>query len=97
MGDKTEFAEFRSFIENRIELSDKRSELLRGENKKEPVLGKLICSCNNVGVGNIEAKIKAGCDDFRELCEVTGAGLGCGSCKPEVKAILKENLDVVKV
>ncbi|MEM8523769.1 MAG: molybdopterin-dependent oxidoreductase [Bacteroidota bacterium] len=95
MGDKTEFAEFRSLIENRIELSDKRSELLRGENKKEPVLGKLVCSCNNVGVGNIEAKIRGGCNEFRELCAATGAGLGCGSCKPEVKAILKEELEMV--
>ncbi|MEN0051182.1 MAG: FAD-dependent oxidoreductase, partial [Bacteroidota bacterium] len=95
MGDKTEFAEFRSLIENRIELSDKRSELLRGENKKEPVMGKLVCSCNNVGVGNIEAKIRGGCDEFKELCAVTGAGLGCGSCKPEVKAILKDALEMV--
>ncbi|MEL6718783.1 MAG: FAD-dependent oxidoreductase [Bacteroidota bacterium] len=95
MGDKTEFAEFRALIENRIELSDKRSELLRGENTKEPVLGKLVCSCNNVGVGNIEAKIKSGCHEFRALCSTTGAGLGCGSCKPEVRAILNDSLELV--
>ena len=94
VGDKAEFAEFRSLIENRIELSDKRTELRDSSNKKEPVLGKLVCSCNNVGEGNLVAKIKGGCKDFRELCDTTGAGLGCGSCKPEVKAILNKQTGV---
>lgn len=92
MGDKSEFAEFRSLIENKIELSDKRTELLRGSSNKAPVIGRLLCSCNNVGVGNLEQHIQNGCTDFKQLCELSGAGLGCGSCKLEVKAVLKENL-----
>lgn len=90
MGDKAEFAEYRNLIENRIELSDKRNELLRVQQAKEPVVGRLVCSCNNVGLGNLEKKINEGCHDFQELCNSTGAGLGCGSCKPEVKVILRE-------
>ncbi|MEL6925163.1 MAG: FAD-dependent oxidoreductase, partial [Bacteroidota bacterium] len=88
LGDKSEFAEFRMLIEDRIELSEKRNELLRAQQQKEPVLGKLICSCNHVGVGNLTEKINGGCTDFNELCRMTGAGLGCGSCKPEVKEIM---------
>jgi ferredoxin-nitrate reductase len=90
MGDKTEFADFKSLIEDRIELSDRRQELLRGKSTKEPVLGKLVCACGNVGAGNIENSIQTGCTDFRELCQKTGAGLGCGSCKPEIKHILMQ-------
>ena len=88
MGDKTEFAEFKRLIEEEIELSDKREELLRGKSNSEPLKGKLICSCAQVGSENIQEAIVGGCTDFKELCIQTGAGMGCGSCKPEVKAIL---------
>ena len=77
-------------IEDRTELSDKREELLRGQSNSVPVIGKLICSCSQVGEGNLEDAINGGCTDFTALCKSTGAGLGCGSCKPEVRDILKE-------
>ena len=88
MGDKNEFAEFKTMIESKIELSDKRNTLLRGSSNAKPVLGKLVCSCSQVGSGNIEEAIKGGVTNFTELCKTTGAGLGCGSCKTEVKEIL---------
>lgn len=88
MGDKNEFAEFKTMIESKIELSDKRDLLLRGTSNAKPVLGRLVCSCSQVGSGNIEEAIKSGTTNFTELCKSTGAGLGCGSCKTEVKEIL---------
>ena len=89
MGDKNEFAEFKTMIESKIELSDKRNQLLRGNGASaKPVVGKLVCSCSQVGSGNIEEAIKSGTTNFTELCKSTGAGLGCGSCKTEVKEIL---------
>ncbi len=91
MGDKNEFAEFKGMIESKIEMADKRETLLRGSSNAEPVLGKLVCSCSQVGEGNIEEMIKGGCTDFTELCNKTGAGLGCGSCKTEVKEILSNS------
>ncbi|MGY5351652.1 molybdopterin-dependent oxidoreductase [Wenyingzhuangia sp. IMCC45533] len=95
MGDKKEFAEFKALIEDKVELSDKRDELLRGSGGGEPVVGKLVCSCSQVGDGNLKQAIAGGCQDFAELCKTTGAGLGCGSCKPEVRDILKEELVTV--
>ena len=92
-GDKSEFVEFKELIQNQTELSDKRVELLRGKaTASEGVIGKLVCSCNNVGDGNIEKAIQKGCKEFTDLCKTTGAGMGCGSCKPEVKAILEKVL-----
>jgi ferredoxin-nitrate reductase len=88
VGDKSEFAEFKSLIENKIELSDKRLELLRSGKKGEPVIGAVVCTCNNVGKGNITNKIEAGVDNLNDLCRSTGAGLGCGSCKPEIQGML---------
>jgi ferredoxin-nitrate reductase len=90
MGDKNEFAEFKTLIESKIELADKRDLLLRGTSNAKPVLGKLVCSCSQVGAGNIEETIKSGVTNFTELCKITGAGLGCGSCKTEVKEILSK-------
>ncbi len=90
MGDKNEFAEFKTLIESKIELADKRNSLLRGSSDAKPVLGKLVCSCSQVGKGNIEECIKSGVTNFTELCKTTGAGLGCGSCKTEVKEILSK-------
>jgi ferredoxin-nitrate reductase len=91
MGDKNEFAEFKTMIESKIELADKRNTLLRGRSDAKPVLGKLVCSCSQVGTGNIEECIKSGVTNFTELCKTTGAGLGCGSCKTEVKEILAKH------
>ncbi|MGB5419917.1 FAD-dependent oxidoreductase, partial [Algibacter sp.] len=91
MGDKNEFAEFKTMIESKIEMADKRDKLLRGSSNDVPVLGKLVCSCSQVGEGNVEEAIAGGCTDFTELCNKTGAGLGCGSCKTEVREILQNS------
>lgn len=90
VGDKNEFAEFRELIASGLELSDKRLQLLRASKKVDPVAGKLVCSCNSVGQGNLERAIQAGCTDFQQLCQQTGAGTGCGSCRPEVRSILEK-------
>lgn len=96
IGDKSEFLEYRNLIENKVELCEKRLQLLRSGKATEPVLGKLVCSCNNVGEGNLINKIKEGCHDQLQLCQLTGAGMGCGSCRSEVKAILENQFVKIK-
>lgn len=88
IGDKTEFAEFKQLIEDGLELSERRLQLLRSGTSAPPVMGKLVCSCNQVGSGNIEQIIASGCHTLSDICKRSGAGLGCGSCKPEIQAIL---------
>lgn len=90
VGDKSEFAEFKNLIENRIELSEKRLSLLRSGKKAEPVMGKLVCSCNQVGEGNLQALVDQGHTKLNVVCELSGAGLGCGSCKPEIQSIIRK-------
>ncbi|MCB2407713.1 nitrate reductase [Hymenobacter lucidus] len=92
IGDKTEFQEFRALIEGKTELNDKRLQLLRSGRPAPLVLGKLVCSCNNVGQDNLRQAIGAGCETLKELCATTGAGTGCGSCRPEVQQILAAEL-----
>ncbi|MFT6867751.1 MAG: ferredoxin-nitrate reductase [Cyclobacteriaceae bacterium] len=95
MGDKAEFAEYKELIDSGTELSEKRVQLLRSGKAPVPIKGKLVCSCNNVGVGNLQVAIGGGCSSLNELCQSTGAGLGCGSCKSEVKRILDSQLEVI--
>ncbi len=93
IGDKSEFAEFKSLIENKIELSERRMQLLRSGKKAEPVIGKLVCSCNQVGEGNLQKLIDGGCTTLKDLCQTSGAGLGCGSCKPEIQQMLRQTVN----
>lgn len=93
VGGKEEFVEFRDFIAQSKELDDFRDLLLRsGGQKKEPIKGKLVCSCCNVGEGNITEAIEKGCDSLQKITEQTGAGSGCGSCKPEVVELLNQKI-----
>jgi ferredoxin-nitrate reductase len=70
-------------------------QLLRSGGPATPVLGKLVCSCNNVGADNLRQAITTGCGSLAELCATTGAGTGCGSCRPEVQRLLEESLVAV--
>jgi len=96
-GDKAELQEFKELISNKIELSEKRLQLLRSGSKADPVLGKLVCSCNSIGSDNIKKVAAGGCTDLKELCKLTGAGTGCGSCRPEVKKILDDVLEAQRM
>lgn len=95
MGDKSEFAEYKELIDSGTELSEKRLQLLRSGKSPEPVKGNLVCSCNNVGELNLIEMIKGGAEDLNSLCKATGAGLGCGSCKSELKRLIDTTLQTV--
>jgi ferredoxin-nitrate reductase len=97
VGDKEEFLEFRELISGKIELNEKRLSLLRSGGRAEPVQGRLICSCNNVGSGNIEQKVAEGCTDLSQISAATGAGTGCGSCRPEIKKMLEKKLQEMNI
>jgi len=88
VGDKTEFTEFRELIRDKLELSEKRLTLLRGGVPAQATQGRLVCSCQGVGEGNLEAACRAGASTLEALAQATGAGTGCGSCRPEVAKFL---------
>jgi ferredoxin-nitrate reductase len=90
VGDSGELADFRELIGGGLELSDRRKRLLRSGPPPRPLEGRLVCSCANVGRGNLERAIESGCADLEQTCTATGAGLACGTCKPEMRRILDE-------
>ncbi|MEN9359598.1 MAG: hypothetical protein RL095_1133 [Verrucomicrobiota bacterium] len=89
IGDKTEFAEFKELIAQGLELGPRRASLFRGGQARPPPEGPIVCSCASVGKIDLEKLVRGGCRDFAALCSASGAGLGCGSCKPEVKRLLE--------
>ncbi len=41
-----------------------------------------ICNCTGVTKGRLERAVKDGCGSVETLCDATGAGSVCGSCRP---------------
>ncbi len=77
-------------------LPERRMELLfpGAAGERAPSVGDLpdsaqICNCNGVSKGALLAAVKAGHCGLKSLCDATRAGTGCGSCKPQVEAILQ--------
>lgn len=48
-----------------------------------------VCNCNGVSKGKIIAAVDAGNRTLKAVCDATRAGTGCGSCKPQVQAVLE--------
>jgi assimilatory nitrate reductase catalytic subunit len=47
-----------------------------------------VCVCHGVGAGVIRAAIAKGCATVEAVGQATKAGTNCGSCKPEIGALL---------
>jgi nitrite reductase (NADH) large subunit len=47
-----------------------------------------ICDCNAVSKGEIVQAVLEGARALQSVCDATRAGTGCGSCRPEVEAIV---------
>ena len=88
MGDKAELADFRRLIDSGLELGERRQTLLRAGGAVVPAIGRVVCACGSVGEGNLAKAVDSGCTELNEICAATGAGIGCGSCKPEVRRFL---------
>ena len=52
-----------------------------------------ICNCNGVTKGRILGSVRGGARTMKALCDATRAGTGCGSCKPQVLALLEAASD----
>lgn len=50
--------------------------------------GATICSCMGVGINTLRAAIRDGVRNVDSLGDCTGAGKSCGSCRPELEALI---------
>lgn len=53
-----------------------------------------VCSCENVGTGEVLDAVAGGCSSIAELKECTAAGTGCGGCLPTMEQLLVQGMRV---
>lgn len=57
--------------------------------------GATVCSCLSVGINTLRRAIETGANTVDALGDCTGAGTNCGSCKPELLALIRQNLSAL--
>ncbi|KAA0876370.1 nitrate reductase [Nitrincola tapanii] len=70
---------------------DRRALLFAGPGHKQD-LGALICSCFQVREASITAAIQAGLHSPQALGQALSCGTNCGSCLPEINALLAQEI-----
>lgn len=65
-----------------------RAGLLRGAAAGQKAGGRTVCACFGVGVETLSAAIAGGCHSVEALGATLKAGTNCGSCIPELRALL---------
>ncbi|WP_421761701.1 molybdopterin-dependent oxidoreductase [Devosia sp.] len=67
----------------------RRVDILAGRpGADRPDIGPLVCACNNIGANQIVAAARAGSSTVEAIGSVLRAGTTCGSCRPEIRALL---------
>jgi len=84
LGEKAEFGALKALIESGQELGETRKTLLRSGVLPQEGTGKLVCSCLSVRSSVLTEAVDAGAATVEALMDATGAGTGCGSCRPEL-------------
>jgi nitrite reductase (NADH) large subunit len=97
LGDSSSAPDLLQAYDRGTELPENRSELLfqiTNDSNRPMTMAYVpdsaqICNCNGVSKGDILKAITSGCRSLKQVCEKTRAGMGCGSCKPQVEGILE--------
>jgi len=71
--------------------------LLAGRHAAGGDCGRLVCSCFEVGEQQIARAVRAGAATVRALGETLRCGTNCGSCVPELKALLARSAQMPAV
>ena len=75
------------FARDRITMAERRA-LLAGRPAEGLVPEQAVCACFAIGAREIGAAIRSGCETVEEVGVSTKAGTNCGSCRPEIRALL---------
>ncbi len=82
------------FAEETLAPATRRS-VLAGRPADGRVADPYICVCHGVGQAAILRAAAAGCDTVEAVGRATRAGTNCGSCRPEIRALLARVLEPV--
>ncbi|MET0545572.1 MAG: molybdopterin-dependent oxidoreductase [Caulobacterales bacterium] len=79
------------FAQDTLKIED-RTALLAGRALKGEPLGRIVCACMGIGETAIQKAIQCGAQDVEAIGAATRAGTNCGSCKTEIRRLLKDAL-----
>lgn len=87
------FADGTELTENRAELLFPLADAAPAADAEDAAIERVpdaaqICDCNGVSKAQIIEAVLGGARSLHTVCEITRAGTGCGSCRPEVQAIM---------
>ncbi len=82
----------RLFAEQRLDPQQRQRVLAGTPGRDQADAGRIICSCFSVGVNTLVEAIRDGATSPEALGERLQAGTNCGSCVPELRALIKETL-----
>jgi assimilatory nitrate reductase catalytic subunit len=54
-----------------------------------PDIGRIVCSCFNVGVNQLASAVASGCRSVEDIGAQLRAGTNCGSCRSEIRTIIE--------
>lgn len=96
LGDTSRAPHLLQLFDRGLEVPERRAELLfpassaSGDVRVEDLPDDTqICNCNGVSKGQLVQAVREGCRSLKSLCQTTRAGMGCGSCKAQVQAVLE--------
>ena len=79
------------FAQEALSKQDRMSLLTGIPTKDHADGGRVICSCFGVGINTLTAAIRReGLETLEDIGKALKAGTNCGSCIPELKALIKE-------
>ncbi len=76
------------FAKDTLDTAERRALLSGAAPDGAAASGALVCACHGVRASAIEDAIDAGCDGVAAIGAATKAGTNCGSCVPELRAML---------
>lgn len=71
-----------------IAASDRLRLLAGRASAAQPDRGALVCSCFDIGAGQIAAAVAGGCHTVEAVGAAVQAGTNCGSCRSEIRRII---------
>lgn len=57
----------------------------------------IICRCKYVSASEIKKTLKQGAYTVEQVIQYTGAGTGCGRCKPQIAAMVNKHNSKKKI
>lgn len=87
---------YETLLNDDLPLAERSRILLSGGAcSEQDAMGETVCSCFGVGEGEILQTIRGGCQTAAALGAQRKCGTNCGSCIPELNALIRRHGELI--